>query len=390
MKIVVILYCLWMLVACQSRQEGYVLKGELQGAPNGNWIFLTDVEQKVYYDSVQIKNGKFEFKGKVEHPKLRCVTYFKDLSQRIYGWRNILMVPVYMENSEIRFTLPFADMPSKLDKALPGSLRIEGSAVHDLYAAYKAKEIPLLVKADSLFDAYRQVYYGKAGTEDDVLCCVRAMDVVRDQIFNEGVAFIREHADSPVAMYIARHLNVRSYTRERANEVAALFPEKMKTTPEGQETLKALLECPLYVGDVLPDFEVLTTDLKSVKLSELLVKGHYTLVELWASWCGPCRADIPHLKEIYQCYHPEGFELISISIDDDSQDWLKAVKQENMEWTQVCGANGKGYRKECMELFGTKGVPACVLVNGEGAVLSTNARGGWLKEKLTTIYKNRE
>ena len=387
MKVIIILCCLWMFVACQNKPEGYILKGALEGAPDGDWVFLTDMGQKVYHDSVQLKNGQFEFKGKVEYPELRCVTYFKDPSQRVYGWKNILVIPVYVENSEIRITLPFAEMPSKSDKALPGNLRVEGSSVHDLYAAYKVMEAPLLVREDSLFDAYRSLYYYKTGTEEDVFRCVREMDATRDRLFNVGVEFIRHHPASPVALYVARQLKVRSYTREKAEAVAALFPDDIKTTSDGRETMKALLERPLYVGDILPDFDVLTTDLKTVKLSGLLTKGHYTLVELWASWCGPCRADIPHLKETYQRYHPEGFELISISIDDDRQAWLEAVEQENMPWMQVCGANGVSYDKECMELFGTSGVPSCVLIDGEGKVLSTNARGGWLNEKLTSIYK---
>ena len=81
----------------------------------------------------------------------------------------------------------------------------------------------------------------------------------------------------------------------------------------------------------------MTTGLKKVKLSGILRKGHYTLVELWASWCGPCRADIPHLKETYERYHGKGFDMVSISIDDDTDAWLKAVKEEGMAWTGLRG-----------------------------------------------------
>ena len=111
------------------------------------------------------------------------------------------------------------------------------------------------------------------------------------------------------------------------------------------------------------------------------------LVELWASWCGPCRADIPHLKETYERYHGKGFEMVSISVDDDTNAWLKAVKEEGMPWTQACGVNGKGYDKECLNLFGVRGVPSCVLIDGNGKVLSTSCRGGWLNKTLATLYQ---
>ena len=296
-------------------------------------------------------------------------------------------LPIYVENSTIRVSLPFAELPSKLEKKVPENLRVEGSYAHDLYAKYKERVTPFVVKNDSLFDAYRRAYYYKKGTEDDVFRCVRGMDAMRDSVFAVGVEFIRQHQESPVALYVAKNLRVRAYDREKAKEVVGFLPENVKATPMGQQAMKALLEQPLYVGDVLPDFDVLDVDLKTVKLSTLLQKGHYTLVELWASWCGPCRADIPHLKETYQCYHEKGFEMVSISIDDDMDAWLKAVKEEGMPWTQVCGANGKGYKKECMDLFGVSGVPSCVLIDKEGRVISTNARGGWLNEKLAALFK---
>ena len=261
-------------------------------------------------------------------------------------------------------------------------------ALYLLYTIYKKGVEPLEVRDDSLFDAYRDIFYYKKGTEEDIFRCVREMDSIREAIFNTGVNFIRKYPESPVALYVAKTLKVTAYGRDKAQEIASLFSDAIKTTLQGQQAIKALLEHPLYKNDKLPDFDVLTTEQKVVKLSTLLKKEHYTLVELWASWCGPCRADIPHLKETYDKYHDKGFEIVSISIDDNVDDWLKAVKQENMPWIQVCGANGKSYEKECMELFGVTGVPSCVLIDGKGRVVSISARGGWLNETLSTLFLN--
>lgn len=388
MKLIIVLEIILLALAgCQNKLEGYVIKGIFENAPEDSWIFLTDVDQEIFYDSVQLKKGYFEFKGKVAHPELRCITYFKDPLQRVYGWDKILMIPIYVENSEIQVSLPFSDMPSKLDRGISKNLRIRGSGTHDLYAMYKERVTPFVLKNDSLFHAYGSAFYYKKGTEEDVFRCVRGIDAMRDSIFNVGVEFIQRYVNSPVALYVAKNLKVRAYKKERAEQVVNIFPEVVKATLDGEKAVKALLKQPLYVGDVLPDFEVLNIGLDTVKLSELVKKGHYTLVELWASWCGPCRSDIPYLKDTYQRYHEKGFDIISISIDDDVNAWLKAVKDEKMAWTQVCGAKGESFSKECMRLFGVRGVPSCVLVDKEGKVISTNARGGWLSEKLADLWK---
>ena len=119
MKVFIILAGLLMLGACTGKPEGFVLKGELKGAPDDHWVFLTNTGQTHYYDSTRLKNGRFEFKGKVDSPELRCITYFKDPSQRVFGWDKILNIPVFIENAVIQVTLPFAEMPSKLQKELP-------------------------------------------------------------------------------------------------------------------------------------------------------------------------------------------------------------------------------------------------------------------------------
>ena len=218
MKLFIIIAGLLMLGACTGKTEGFVLKGELEGAPDDHWVFLTNTGQTHYYDSTRLKNGRFEFKGKVDSPELRCITYFKDPSQRVFGWDKILNIPVFIENAVIQVTLPFAEMPSKLQKELPAGLQVKGSESHDLYMAYKRRVTPFVLQNDSLFDAYRHVYYYKKGTEEDVFRCVREMDAVRDSIFYTGVGFIRRHISSPVAVYVAKGLNVRAHERRVARE----------------------------------------------------------------------------------------------------------------------------------------------------------------------------
>ena len=94
MKWSFIIIVLQLLVGCQSN-DGYVIKGDLAGAPENEWIYLMDVDQHQYYDSVQLHDGRFEFRGKVNLPELRKIIFYKDPTRRVYGWANILCIPVY-------------------------------------------------------------------------------------------------------------------------------------------------------------------------------------------------------------------------------------------------------------------------------------------------------
>lgn len=385
MKLIAIIAVLLGMMSCQAKREGYIIKGELAGAPENEWVFLMDANQRVYLDSVQLKQGRFEFRGKVEFPELRNIMFYKDPSQRVYGWSKILCIPVYVENSVIQVSVPFAEMPSKADKKRPESLDVKGSVSHDLYSRYVQRVEPLNLKYNEVFERYRKEFYRDKGTEEDVIRSVREIDALRDSIFRCGVDFIREHGDSPVALYVAEKLAVERYGRDSAKQIISFVSPRLLSGEEGMRIEKVLSDKPLYINDMMPDFVVLDTSLQEKRLSESVKKGRYTLIEFWASWCKPCRHDIPHLKKTFKRFHDKGFDIVSISIDSDTSKWIKAVEEEKMPWIQVCAPgrteNGENYTR----LFGVSAVPSGFLIDPEGKVVHMTARGGWLNGELIRL-----
>ena len=93
------------------------------------------------------------------------------------------------------------------------------------------------------------------------------------------------------------------------------------------------------------------------------------MLEFWASWCGPCRGEIPHLRHVYQEYKDKGFEIISISIDEKKTDWDKAMKEEKMVWKQLCDPNG--FNGPVAQKYNITGVPTCILLDKEGRIFKT-------------------
>ncbi|MDM3869936.1 TlpA disulfide reductase family protein [Porticoccus sp. W117] len=138
------------------------------------------------------------------------------------------------------------------------------------------------------------------------------------------------------------------------------------------------------VGGDIKDFDAETLAGKTVSLKDVRGKNKYVLLEFWASWCGPCRAEIPHMKKAYEEYNAKGFEIFSFTIDDDKDAWADASEEEQMPWIDT----GFGSESEPTVLYEVTGVPANYLVDGEtGKVVARNLRGHKLDEKLEELLK---
>lgn len=138
----------------------------------------------------------------------------------------------------------------------------------------------------------------------------------------------------------------------------------------------------LAIGEPYIDIVLLNTKGEKVMLSSLVPKDKYVMLEFWASWCGPCRGEIPHLVKVHNKY--KDFEIISISVDAKENDWQKAMKEEGMVWTQL--RNPGGLEGDVKEKYNILGVPTCLLLDKEGNFYKSNMRGAYLDEFLVETY----
>ena len=122
-----------------------------------------------------------------------------------------------------------------------------------------------------------------------------------------------------------------------------------------------------------------------ISVSEYVTKNKYTLVDFWASWCGPCRAEMPTIVKAYADYHGRGFEVVGVSLDADHDAWVDAIDKLNMPWPQM--SDLKGWNCAGARLYGVRSIPANLLIDQKGKIVATNLRGNDLLDKLAELLK---
>ncbi|RAJ77477.1 thiol-disulfide isomerase/thioredoxin [Chitinophaga dinghuensis] len=221
-------------------------------------------------------------------------------------------------------------------------------------------------------DDYNAAYYAKKSTDTNFthyLDTRKVYSPINEDYEQRQNLLMRVYKNRPVTIYAIRGM-AGTEAGERYDKAMGLLEDLMKTYPWLTEA-KALKETIIYNmnqakrlknGQPMPSVKYPTPDGTLAGLDQY--KGKYLLVDFWASWCGPCRQAIPHVKEIYEAYKDKGFAVASISIDTDNNAWKKAMKEENMPWLQLLSDNKDNTMKE----FQFSGIPTMYLVDPAGNI----------------------
>ena len=387
--------CLGTLVACQ-REPGYKISGSVPGTPDGMKVYLYNWNTPV--DSSVVKGGKFVLTGKVDVPTRYQLLI--DLSpDKVESYEKDLRgSDVFVENVDIKYESPSIDsLPSRNSflRNVKGNVIVTGSPVHDLFLSYQEKIKPYRTKNSEAWNKYLKVYHipaldGVFNTREGI-ALAREMNDAQKEITRIQWDFIKANPKSPVSVDVAQNMvySAKFSKAEMENLLQTIDPSLRETA--GYKQLQKSLEeiAPIALGEKYRDLELVDENGKTVQLSDYVKPGQYNMVEFWASWCGPCRGEIPHLRHVYDAYGKgkDAFNMISVSIDDKEKDWKQALKEENMKWTQLCDL--KGWKGEVINKYKIQGVPFCLILDKEGRIIDHGVRGSELDVLLIKYLGDR-
>jgi peroxiredoxin len=196
--------------------------------------------------------------------------------------------------------------------------------------------------------------------------------------------YAKDHPNSVFGLIALSEVLNRSKDMNEIIPVYEALNEKYRTSKKGKELDQRIKSVKLTTpGAEAPNFTMMDVNGKPVSLKDL--RGKLVLLEFWASWCSPCRAENPNLKAQYQLYKDKGFEILGVSLDNDKKKWEDAIAKDDIPWIHV--SDLKGWSNEAGIIYGVSGVPAGFLIGPDGKIIGNDLRGEKLNNKLAELLK---
>jgi Thiol-disulfide isomerase and thioredoxins len=331
-----------------AQLKGYTLSGVIENAKEGDKVFLAVMQANYNFlklDSTTIEKGKYLFKGLQKQPVKRMVV--AQVGEGYIGSSDFIL-----ENTDITVTV-----------LKNSSCVVNGGPENDLWKSYNEEN----EKANKGIESQWLIARDTTKTDTERKIAAANFDEWEKGRIAYHAQYILDHIPSAVSSILFEkiHSNFDVPTMEKIlAKMKAMCPEDeiyMAVFKEYEQAKKTAIGKP-YIDLVMNNPEG-----KLIKVSDFVGKNKVTMIDFWASWCGPCRRAMPDLVRVYNKYKDKGFAIVGVSLDNDAEAWKTAIEKMGMTWAQM--SDLKGWQSEGAALYNVKAIPAVVFIDQSGNIM---------------------
>ena len=351
------------------------VKAGLKGLdPKAKAFLIYAADDKRVIDSAQLINGGFNFTVDISEPTEATVVISHD-GRPLRYMISFDRVSFYLDNGVVE--LNGTDSISKVS--------VKGPSINDDYKKLQTLLEGVNAKTLALNHEYQTAPAEKKNSQEFREYLVKKDSVITAERHELILSYIKSNPQTLISLN-----SLKEYAGPTP-DVAVIQPLFNSLSAPVKESKSGKLYGAYLanlqktaIGSIAPDFSQPDTSGKIISLSSF--RGKYILVDFWASWCGPCRAENPNVVKAYAKYHPKGFEILGVSLDQPTgkANWLKAIHADGLGWTQV--SDLKFWKNEVAVLYGIKAIPQNFLLDPNGKIIAKNLRGEDLNKKLIELF----
>ena len=355
------------LLACSGNNAKYDITGT--NAPqDGAAVYLMDRITEEPIDSAVVADGAFALKGTAPKDAL--------LSVEIDGWK--WNFPLFNDGKSVRISV--------------ADTTVTGSALNVKLTECDKQDNVAITEYNNFIEAFLALpeKEQQAREAEFIEQYQQELGKYTDHVLN----MIEENKDNLIPVVFLRHIpslagkekfdelissDAPFATHPYTLELKRRWDASSAKQEEAEDAKQAV------IGQKFLDLEEADPDGKMRKLSEFVGRGQWVLVDFWASWCGPCKAEMPNVVAAYKQYHGKGFEIVGVSFDQEKEPWVKAITEWEMPWIHI--SDLKYWNNAAHEVYSVNSIPDNLLIDPDGIIVARGLRGDKLAARLAEIYK---
>ena len=369
------------LISCNKAGDNeYIISGTVKGIADGKTVILEkqdNMGQVVPLDTVKVKDGKFTMTGSAKEPE-------------------IMLLQVETTQGKVPFVLENGDIKIIIDKDSLQKAKFSGTYNNDVFTKFNDDLTKFQKEFQKKLTSFQNANMAKMNAAQEAKDTITINKLMKEYqgIQKEGMEFYVKFAEgNPKALLSAlivdSMLNDPAVDLVRVKKIFAGFSPELKKYKPGKSIQSKLdkIAKPVSVapaanvGSVAPDFTGPNPEGKSISLKQSL--GKVTLVDFWASWCKPCRAENPNIVALYAKYHAKGLNILSVSLDKEASAWKAAIAKDKLTWNHV--SNLKEFEDPIALQYGINAIPSIYILDAKGVIIAKDLRGEELNAKIASL-----